>query len=215
MTKPTLIAFVLDQSGSMASVHEATIAAFNTFLAEQRKEAGRAVLSLTLFDTSTDARFVAKDLADVPALGDPSNAYRPSGGTALLDAMGVTIKGAEGWLAKQPEEWQVIVVALTDGEENSSREWHMNQPPKEGDDKDLGGLIRWKQDEGWQFIFLGSGGSAWLERTFGHVVDQAHFSSFAHNAGATMDSYAGVTRTVAAYRGTGHADVSHLVRDKK
>jgi hypothetical protein len=42
-----LINFVLDKSGSMERIREATIAGFNQFLADQKREGGSAVLTLT------------------------------------------------------------------------------------------------------------------------------------------------------------------------
>ena len=44
------IAFILDRSGSMASVTEAAITGFNEFLRDQQKVERRARLTLVLFD---------------------------------------------------------------------------------------------------------------------------------------------------------------------
>ncbi len=46
----TEIAFILDRSGSMASVTEAAITGFNEFLRDQQKAEGQARLTLVLFD---------------------------------------------------------------------------------------------------------------------------------------------------------------------
>ena len=46
----TEIAFILDRSGSMASMVEPAIAGFNNLLAEQQALPGRARFSLVLFD---------------------------------------------------------------------------------------------------------------------------------------------------------------------
>lgn len=140
------------------------------------------------------------------------NAYKPDGGTPLLDAVAVTIKGTEAWLAKHPEfTGKVITVVLTDGEENTSTEWHLNHPMVEGDDRDLGGLIQWKQDEGWEFIFLGAGGSAWLERAFGHVVADASFFAYTNDAATSHAMYAGVSNAVTRTRTFGGSFVDNSV----
>ncbi len=48
----TEIAFILDRSGSMASVTEAAITGFNEFLRDQQKVEGQARLTLVLFGDS-------------------------------------------------------------------------------------------------------------------------------------------------------------------
>lgn len=167
-----LINFVLDGSGSMWSHRDATIEGFNSFIEDQRNQPGEAFLSLTVFDTTFRTPFVGTPLHLVAPLGDGDNPYSPTGGTALLDAVGSTIKGTERWLEQNPGfSGRVVCVVMTDGEENSSRSWHINQPTRDGDSKDVAGLIKYKQAEGWEFVFLGAGGSGWLERAFGHVID--------------------------------------------
>lgn len=208
MNQDALISFVLDKSGSMNAVTKATIDGFNAFIADQRQAPGNAYLSLTLFDTNFDVRYVGADLDTVPPLGTPDNPYVPSGMTALFDAVGTTIKGTEKWLANRSFDGKIVVVVLTDGQENSSHEWHVSHPVRPGDDRDLGGLIEWKQKEGWEFVFLGSGGSAWLEQTFGHVVAADSFSGFAHDSASSVATYAGVSSNLRSSRLTGERFVA-------
>lgn len=114
--KPTdvLVNFVLDKSGSMGPLAASTIEGFNAFLDEQRAGTGKALLSLTLFDTGFDVRYVAVDLREVPPLGTRGNRYQPAGGTALLDAVATTIKGADAWLAGHRDEFSGDVICVTD-----------------------------------------------------------------------------------------------------
>lgn len=202
-----LINFVLDRSGSMASVVDGTIEGVNALLDEQRNVDGQALLSLTLFDGQFDVRYVAQDLREVPKMARTGkNAYTTGGSTSLFDAVGTTIKGTEQWLANHPDwEGQVLTVILTDGEENTSTQWHVNIPAIEGDDFDVAQLIQYKQGEGWQFLFLGSGGSDWLERTFGHVAAHDAFVGYAHTSAANSQTYAGVARSMTSSRLTGAA----------
>jgi hypothetical protein len=180
-----------------------------------------------MFNTSFDVRYVAKDINTISPL--TTFDYMPNGGTALLDAVGTTIKGAEQWIEYQKisiktfgtnrvfetsPNYKVIVVILTDGEENSSHEWHLNQPLKPGDDKDVGGLIQWKQNEGWEFMFLGTGGSDWLERTFGSYVARDHIYAYAATNDAHTHTYAGLSNAVSSTRSTGTFDTSHLQGDQ-
>ena len=64
-----LLNFVLDKSGSMGPLQAATIEGVNAFITGQREGAGQALMSLTLFDTSFEVRFVGLDITEVPALG--------------------------------------------------------------------------------------------------------------------------------------------------
>lgn len=179
-------------------MQQATIDGFNVFLQDQIQQPGKCRMSLTMFDTSFDIRYVAEDVTRIAPLTNFT--YVPGGGTALLDAVGSTIKGAEQWIMNQRRKYNVIVAILTDGEENSSHEWHIRQPMVSGDDKDLAGLIQWKQKEGWDFVFMGAGGSQWLERTFGHVVAQDRFVHYDNTYAGTTSNYGTLSASVTTSR---------------
>jgi hypothetical protein len=200
----TLISFVMDKSGSMMPLASSTIEGFNRFLEEQRGIPGGR-MSLTLFDTDFEVRYVARPLDRVPLLAaGGENPYRPGGMTALLDAVGTTIKGTEEWLRTHPGfSGRVLVAVWTDGQENSSREWHINIPMTDGDDRDLNGLIAWKQREGWEFVFLGAGGTDWLEETFGSVVERDRFFGYDHTPAASRATYDRLSAGTSRSRKTG------------
>ncbi|MFD6155931.1 VWA domain-containing protein [Nocardia sp. NPDC060256] len=148
MTNPdlTLIAVLLDRSGSMQSIKSDTEGGFDAFIEEQRKVPKTIEVTLAQFDTEYECVYASRALAEVPPLD-----LRPRGMTALYDAVGklVTDVGAE--LAKRPEHERpgtVIVVVLTDGHENSSREWSHTA---------VKSLITQQQDVyNWNFMFLGA-----------------------------------------------------------
>ena len=197
MTNPTnvLINFVLDKSGSMSSLANATIEGFNSFVAEQSQGEGIVLLSLTLFDTTFDVRFVAHELDAVPALGSNQNRYSPNGGTALYDAVATTIKGTEAWLSHHRDfTGDVVTVIMTDGEENSSKTTTLGQ---------VNELITQKTSQGWEFIFLGSGKAAWTEGTkFTSIPHSARFAG-AGSAASTKDNYTTAARAMTRKRRTG------------
>lgn len=215
MSVPTLVCCVLDKSGSMHHLKHATIEGFNSFLQDQLRQPGECRMSLTQFDTTFQVDYVGEDIHYVKPLDIMS--YQPNGGTALLDAVGTTIKGAEQWIinnntvmpwypaGQNPRNrgWKVLVAIFTDGEENSSSRWHIYNPMKEGDQYDLGGLIQWKQNEGWEFMFLGTGGSQWLERTFGQYVAHDHFVGYVSSPEAHRHTYAGLSSATSTLRSTG------------
>lgn len=211
MENDTIIAFVLDRSGSMVPVTQATIDGFNQFLKEQQALPTRAYLSMTLFHSDyanqpvLDVRYVARDIREVPPMGHfGENAYTPGGGTPLLDAVGATVKGIEKWQSKHSHKGKVLFVILTDGEENTSQTWHIRHPADTEDAQDLLNLIRWKQNEGWEFAFMGAGGSQWLERTFGCVVtDPARYMSYANTSVGNNSAYTVLSSSVTGTRTTG------------
>lgn len=199
-----LICFILDQSGSMMPVTDATCEGFNQFKIDQKAQEGEARMTLTLFNTSFDTRFIGRPLAEVPDLGLTNNSYRPTGGTALFDAVGQSIKKTEEWVQKNNWSGRVMVVTLTDGQENSSTRWHVRSPRVDGDIFDVAGLIDWKQNEGWDFVFLGAGGTEWLENTFQNLP-QGSFFAYAGDAGSTRMAHAAMDAAVTLSRATGQS----------
>lgn len=197
-----LINLVLDESGSMTPLRGTTIEGINKILSEQREQEGNAYLSLTSFNTTFDVRYVGLNVKEVPDLelvGE--NAYHPNGGTKLYDAVGITVKGAEKWIENNP--WfkgKVLTMIWTDGQENCSTEWHIYGNPDPEDDRDLNNLISYKQGEGWDFIFLGAGGSAWLEAQNFTSIPQANSYVYKNDVGTSNAVYAGVASATTNYR---------------
>ncbi len=75
-----LINFVLDKSGSMDHIREATISGFNEFKNDQADEEGEAFFTLTLFDTSFNTVCEAVPAREVRDLD--YGTYAPGGMTA-------------------------------------------------------------------------------------------------------------------------------------
>lgn len=182
MTDPNArhIAVILDRSGSMQSVKTDTEGGLAAFLEAQHEAPGETTVSLYQFDDKYEAVYENKPLADVPPF-----MLRPRGATALLDAVGRTINTLGEQLAAMDEDarpGEVIVVILTDGHENASREYTKTAVKK---------LITQQQDAyGWKFVFLGA--------------DQDAFAAGASMgiARATTLSYSG-TRTGASLTNAG------------
>lgn len=197
-----LIVFVLDQSGSMVGVTSQTIEGVNQFMEDQKKVDGQTLVTLTLFDTLFETPYVATPVNKVPNLGTPKNPYAPRGMTALFDAVGDAVKKTEEWVSANEWKGQIKVVILTDGEENSSGQWHLHNPRQNNDDRDIAGLIEWKQNEGWDFVFMGAGGTQWLERTF-NTLRSDQFYAYAGGAAATMDAHNHLSASMTHSRMTG------------
>jgi len=151
-----LVNVILDKSGSMASKLNDVIEGFNAYLAGLgEEEKVKYWFSLTLFDTQVVHRDVALPLAQVKKLDTKS--YQPGGNTALNDAIGITVRKVD---AERPKVDKIVTVIMTDGEENSSREWTHDA---------VKALIEQKEREGiWTFVFLGAGLDAWHQgRSYG------------------------------------------------
>ena len=173
----TEIIVVTDRSGSMASVADDAIGGFNTFLEEQQKsEEGRCLLTYCQFDTSYEVVHEALPIKDMKPLD--SGTFQPRGGTALLDAVGKTIDDVGRRLKKTPEDQRpgnVVMVILTDGEENSSRGYSL--------DKVQEMIKRQSSDYDWTFIFLGQGIDAFAAG-HGMGLDMSDPNVFVGNMGA-------------------------------
>lgn len=147
----TEIIVITDRSGSMASVAEDAIGGFNTFLKEQQaSKEGRCLMTYCQFDTAYEIVHEARPIADMKPLD--STTFHPRGGTALLDAVGKTISDVGRRLKKTAEDKRpgnVVVVILTDGEENSSQGYTLAKVQEM--------IKRQSKDYDWTFIFLGQG----------------------------------------------------------
>ena len=103
--------FLLDSSGSMHTRINDTIGGFNSFVDDQKKDGG--TLSLYTFSDIVKNVYMDVPIDEVKPL--TVDDYKPSGNTALYDAMGHILneyQGSEG-----------TFVIMTDGEENSSRKY--------------------------------------------------------------------------------------------
>lgn len=128
---------ILDRSGSMGFLAEEVINSFNQFIEDQKKEEGKARVTLVLFDNNYEKVYESVKLKKVPEL--TSKTYFARGLTSLYDAIGKTITDCD---AKD-----AMVLIQTDGFENSSQEFNQTSVKK---------LIKEKEALGWDFIFLGA-----------------------------------------------------------
>jgi len=146
------VIFVLDDSSSMQSCRKQTIEGFNEFLEGQKVDATETdietFVSLYKFDGSNVNCVI--DQTDVQSV-EPLNekTYNPRGSTNLLDAMGGVMMKTNLQLSekKKKNRESVIVVILTDGEENCSRTFANN---------DIKQMVEKAEGKNWGFMFLGA-----------------------------------------------------------
>jgi hypothetical protein len=141
----TLLVLVVDRSGSMESIREDMEGGIKTLLEEQGKEEGTCLVTLAQFDTEYELVAEGVPVAEL----EPYHLV-PRGSTALLDAIGRTIgqvKGRLDTLDPVQRPGHVLVAVITDGMENSSREWSRMQ---------VMDSVKARIAEGWDFTFLGA-----------------------------------------------------------
>lgn len=145
----TEVVFILDKSGSMSGLEKDTIGGYNSMLKEQQVLEGECNITTLLFDHEFELLHDRIDIKSVKPLTDKD--YRVGGCTALLDAMGKTIKRVSKHQKQVEEESRadkVIFIIITDGEENSSRKYSVEKIKSMVEKKKL--------EPGWEFIFLGA-----------------------------------------------------------
>jgi uncharacterized protein YegL len=187
----TEIAIILDRSGSMQTIANDAMGGFNAFLEAQRREEGEARLSLVLFDDQYEVPVKSQPLASVPVL--TAATYQPRGSTALLDAIGRTIKKMTTSFAARAVEARpakVIVAILTDGEENASSKYTQAH---------VSDLIAEKRAQGWEFVFLAANQDAFATAAVLNIPRE-DAASFQSDAAGTQGVFEEMTTRVSLKR---------------
>ncbi len=144
------IIFVIDESGSMQGTESDVIGGFNNFIEEQKtKPYGRVDVTLYKFNNQSTRVFRDLPLEKIRTLD--ARDYSPGGLTALYDTIGIAISEAERhneYLEKEEKPDMSIMVIITDGQENASREYSSHRV------KEL--IEKLEKRETWQFIYLGA-----------------------------------------------------------
>jgi uncharacterized protein YegL len=191
----TELVFVLDRSGSMASMAVEAVSGFNAFLEEQKKQAGEAKMTLVLFDHEYSLIYDGKNIQEVEPLTNKT--FTPRGTTALLDALGRTIDDVGARLAATPEEERpskVLVAILTDGQENASRDYKKIK---------IHELITHQTEKySWEFLFLAANQDAFSEAA-SLGISLNNTSNYAATGKGLADAFTAVSCSTAAYRLTG------------
>lgn len=145
----THICLILDSSSSMECVKQETKETFNGFMEDQRKIPGKTTFDLFLFWNEVKRTV---NFADLAVFKDDLMAkYRCSGCTALLDAICIVVDSVGTDLSQIPEEERpenVLIAIITDGEENSSKRFSIQDVRKRIDHQ--------THVYNWKFVFLGA-----------------------------------------------------------
>jgi hypothetical protein len=204
----THISVILDRTGSMESIRDDTIGGFNAFLNAQKADPGLASLTLVQFDSQDPYEIVHqfKPLAEVPELTHET--FVPRASTPLLDAIGRGINDLEKSLADITENERpsrIVMVIITDGQENASREFRKDQIEK---------MIKEKQEKAaWQFVFL-SADLAAIGDALATGMRPAAVMAHDKNGHGTSAAWAALSRSISDYRRGNKEDVSFTDEDR-
>lgn len=182
----THLILVLDKSGSMSHLQDATIEGVNALVAAQQKQPGTLTTAVYMFN------HVVSEVDHFTKL-DRLN-YVPAGSTALFDAICIAIaKEGERLAAKAEDERpdKVIVVVDTDGENNASVTFKL---------EDVKRVVELQQTQyNWQLVFLGANIDAF---SVGGSTGFVGLSTMQYDptANGVFVKYASVTASMSSYR---------------
>ena len=185
MSKLTYLVFLLDETGSMASIKDDTIGGFNAFLDAL---VGDFEVTAIKWDSSKqDVVCSGAAPKDVPRL--TKDTYVPGAATPLVDVFYKAIKRTEEKIAGR--EVQVQIVVQTDGHENASVEHTSDE---------LHALVKAKTAEGWLFTFVGAGIDAFdAAGKFGISATQ----TMSYDRHTSAQAFAALSRGTVAYAASG------------
>lgn len=151
--KKTYYQIILDRSGSMSSCIEETVTGVNVQIGQIRELATQfpeqeLTTSFNLFNHNLTTVWDRLGATEIKELSYPD--FKPDGNTALLDAIGLTIRHLQDTVGEEVarDEASVVVVIFTDGYENASRQFTLGQ---------ISSLIKELELTGrWSFSYIGA-----------------------------------------------------------
>lgn len=146
--KKNEVVFVIDRSGSMCDLVSDTVGGFNSVLREQKENRdGEVLVSAVLFNQD---RKVLYDRVKISHVKEMTNRdYMPAGCTALIDALGYSIKHIKNihkYARREDLPEHTLFVVITDGLENASRDYSSDEVKKMINEQ--------KKKYNWEFLFI-------------------------------------------------------------
>ena len=188
----TQIVFILDRSGSMHHLEEDTIGSFNNLIKKQKKEEGYAYVTTVLFDNHIELLHHNQSIKTINPI--TNNEYYARGTTALLDAIGITLRKTRheyNDLFKEERPDNVMFVIITDGMENASKEFTRSKVKKH--------IERAKERYNWEFLFIGANIDAVKEGSFMGISADRSVDFYADKKGSET-VYRTINKTITSYR---------------
>ncbi|KIL50700.1 hypothetical protein KP77_13200 [Jeotgalibacillus alimentarius] len=194
----TELVFILDKSGSMSGLESDTIGGYNSMLEKQIMIKGDCNITTILFDHTYELLHDRMDIREVSPLKEKD--YQIGGSTALLDAVGRTLHkmiNVQKVAETDARTEKVMFVMITDGEENSSREYSA------GTIKAL--IEQQKTEYGWEFVFLGANLDA-VKTADRYGISSDRAIDYLADQRGTQLNYKVMAQAVASFREAGVVD---------
>jgi uncharacterized protein YegL len=193
--KVSYITFVIDESGSMAGVRDATITGINEQIQQIKKDFGSKTedidtfISLIKFNGGVQTVFSNIGLDKLKEI-TPED-YIPGGNTAMYDAVGEAIDQLNARKDIGDENTSSLVIVVSDGEENASKKF-----TSESLAKVIGKMNETKR---WTFSYLGANQdlSKVSQRTRMSVGNMATFDS--HSNSGVLRAFASNAKGISNY----------------
>ena len=190
MKNYTDLNIILDRSGSMSSIAADMVGGIRTFLDKEKETGDDTKVSFFQFDDQYETVFVDKDIKENIKIN-----LVPRGSTALLDALGRTITSVGEKLSKLDEKDRpnrVLFLVITDGYENSSREFTSDVVKEK--------VKHQREKYAWDFVFLGAGEDAVLAQHKGLGIGASSSKGFAKDAKSINLAWATVSDSFQQYK---------------
>lgn len=194
------LVFCIDKSGSMTKIKDDMIGGFNSYIDSQIKaNLGEARVFGYAFDTYYETLFENVDINLAPRL-DATN-YVPRGGTALYDSLGKTITDIGKRLADlaeadRPEK--VLVITITDGEDNSHLSGNEFKQYSSTEVKDM---VKHQSDVyNWDFAYIGANQDVWAVGASMGITGSASNLGYVADKAGTAYAFDNLAKSSTFYR---------------
>ena len=169
----TEVVFIIDESGSMHGLEGDTVGGFNSTVDKQKKLEGECLVSTVMFNTRSRVIHDRVNIRDIKEM--TSADYCPSGSTALIDALGDSIrhiKMVHRYIREEDIPSKTMFVITTDGMENASHKYSLSQ---------VKSMIEDVKKEGWEFVFLAANIDA-QGTAMGYGIDEGSCVNYVNDA---------------------------------
>ena len=193
----TELVFIMDRSGSMSGLEKDCVGGFNSMIQKQKKEDGDCLVSTVLFNNSDTILHDRVSLKDIKKMKEDD--YVPSGCTALIDALGNSIRhisDVHRYIRKEDVPQHTIFVITTDGLENASKKYSSDEVKK---------MVEQKKEEGWEFIFLAANIDA-VETAKRYGIQEDRAVNYVCDEVGTMTNFNVLSKTIGKFRKSGRIE---------
>lgn len=193
----TELVFILDRSGSMSGLEKDTVGGFNSLIKRQKEEKGDCLVTTVLFNSESRTVHDRISLKEIEEMKEKD--YVPSGCTALIDALGDTIrhiKDVHRYIRKEDVPDKTLFIITTDGLENASRKYSSEEVKQ---------MIEARKEEGWEFLFLAANIDA-VETAKHYGISEDRSVNYVSDSIGSRKNYKVLAKTISEYRESGSID---------